>query len=123
LKIKTTTKNCLIYYRPAFNDHYPFINCTMRNISAAYDRIQNARDCNVENPINIDEVIACANGPLGNQLLYAAGRISHSFRDPLSYVPSITADNAYSSQIQNQTEFYLYDFVCNQYDVRSCLLF
>jgi hypothetical protein len=90
----------------------------MRNLSIDYDRIRNARDCNEENPVdNIDEVIDCATGELGNQLLLAAGRISQSFGKTLRYVPSMTADGVYSAQIQNQIEFHFFEFVCNRYDV------
>lgn len=87
----------------------------MQNIS--YDREQNARDCHSLYPINLDEVLACAKGPLGNQLFYAAGRLTHSLIPTVNYVPWLVADSVHTSDIQSEAEFELFKFVCNRYDV------
>ena len=69
--------------------------------------------------IKFDDLKDCANGPLGNQLLYAAGLLTNNLVPRLNYVPWINNNKVHSSDIQNGAEKNLIEFVCLNYKVKK----
>lgn len=115
-------QGCLIYYRPNFNDHYPFINCTMQTIQG--DRLQNAIECNQNlNLPEFDQIIQCADGSLGNNIKYANGIRTHGLIPPLYYVPWITFDNVYTNETRLEAEQDIIKAVCRHLPVSYFLVF
>jgi hypothetical protein len=88
----------------------------MSNITGS--RLQNAIECNEKYPIaEFNDVIECANGSLGNQILYANGIRTHALIPSLYYVPWIIFDNVYTNETRIQAEQDIIKAICNQFNV------
>ena len=106
-----------MYYSPKLEDHFPFINCTMNEMS--YNILDVAQRCADKHAVSLDKLIQCANSSLGNQLLYGSGVITEQLIPKKNYVPWIVVDNLHTSQMQTDAESNLIDFICREYKVNS----
>ena len=108
-------KNCMIYYYPRVEDHFPWISCAMKNLTR--DVNEAAMECSQTLAISYDKLSNCANGMLGNSLLYGAGVRTSQLVPKKRYVPWVVVNNLHTKMIQAQAETDLVDYVCSQYKV------
>ena len=73
-----------------------------------------ALKCAKKHSVDYNSLKDCANGKLGNTLLFDAGEKTNSLDPELNYVPWITANGAHSYEIQNESEGNLPMFICSQ---------
>lgn len=112
------SKGCLIYYRPRFEDHYPFINCSMTEISG--DRLQNTIQCNQKYQLpEFENILQCADGLLGSNIKYANGIRTDGLIPPHDYVPWITFNNVYTEESRIDAEKDIIKAVCDQIPVNT----
>ena len=79
---------------------------------------ESAKKCSDELNIPIDSIIECANGKLGNDLLYQTGNATLSLSPKLTYVPWININDVHTDKDQNGAENGdLTKLVCNRYAV------
>ena len=77
-----------------------------------------AKLCSQSLNIQIDSIIECANGKLGNDLLYGVGVITHNLNPPLTNVPWININDIHTDQNQTEAENAdLVKLVCDLYMV------
>ena len=83
-----------------------------------------ARECAREYGLNIDSVIECANGKLGNDLLYNMGNKTLSLQPTLFYVPWINLNDVHTNEVQQEAEKVdLVGLICREYKVLSAVYY
>lgn len=103
--------------RPSLKDHFPFIKCLFEDYKRDTRIVAKLCIENTNSTVSFDELIRCANGPLGNQLLYANAFYTDKLIPPRNYVPWIVVDNIHTDTIQEKAEFSLVDFINQEYKV------
>jgi interferon gamma-inducible protein 30 len=103
----------MIQKYPKFNEHFPFINCSISDIKG--NVLEVAKRCAQENSVSIDDLVKCANSSLGNQLLYGSGLLTESLQPQRNYVPWIVVNSQHTNVMQTQAESDLVKYICKEY--------
>lgn len=109
-------KNCFIYYNPNVMDQMEYIGCAMSNLTRIPMDTVNFCSRNLSSLLQ-EKLITCANGKLGNSLLYAAGVRTIELIPKKNWIPWIVVNNIHTDQIQNDAETNLVRVVCQFYKV------
>lgn len=110
-------ESCAIYVlkneRVSFN--YSHCIASYLNTQRRVDFPKAARKCANEQNINYDQIDACANGQLGNQLEHQMAVRTRALNPSHNYVPWVTINGVHTEALQNQTETDLIKVVCDTY--------
>jgi hypothetical protein len=66
---------------------------------------------------NIEEILNCSNGTLGDYLLYSNGIVTDGLVPRKNYVPWIIKGNVYSKTEHKEAENDLTTFICKSFSV------
>ncbi|CAC5396506.1 IFI30 [Mytilus coruscus] len=110
-------ESCAIYIlkneRASFN--YSHCIASYLNSQRSVDFPKAAKKCANEQNINYDQIDACANGQLGNQLEHQMALMTRELNPPHDYVPWVTINGVHTEALQNQTETDLIRVVSDTY--------
>jgi interferon gamma-inducible protein 30 len=109
-------KNCFTYYNSNVMDQMEYIGCAMSNLTRSPMDTVNFCSQNLSSLLK-EKLITCANGKLGNSLLYAAGVRTIELIPKKNWIPWIVVNNIHTDQIQNDAETNLVKVVCQFYRV------
>jgi hypothetical protein len=76
-----------------------------------------ANECSRLHLVPIEQLMACANGQVGRDLMLQASRRTATLSPSLNYVPWIVLDNNHSEYIQRMGEWNLMNLLCQQHKV------
>ncbi|RNA26222.1 Gamma-interferon-inducible lysosomal thiol reductase [Brachionus plicatilis] len=110
-----TIHNCLIDQKPKFEDHFPFLACTMENLMESFETA--ALYCAKKHSIDYEGLKKCANDVKGNRLLHEAGEKTNKLDPKLNYIPWINVNGVHTNEIQQLAERNLTYFICSQLKV------
>lgn len=108
-----TIHSCLLYYRPATDDHLPFIHCMESNNQ---DSVQVAAEkCGQQLNVDLTDILSCAQSRLGNSLQHEMALLTEALNPPHKYVPWVTLNGVHTEQIEQQAESDLVGLICDTY--------
>jgi len=99
-------ETCAISQYPNISQHFSFINCleTVNSLSGTGfgdDPISRIQPCALDNNIDYDNLINCANGTTGNNLEHAMAQKTDKLSPSHQYVPWITINGIHSTDAEN----------------------
>ena len=103
----------------------PFINCMSNNLYIRFlDPLPAAHNCAPQFDIDIEEMDACVNGELGNQVMHQMALATKSVKAlPLFPLPWMGLNGQTTEWVKNNMEFNMRQFVCYVYEgPTGCLL-
>lgn len=89
-----------------------FIHC-MENSEKTPEKAAEA--CGPKFKIDLDKIMACANGDQGNQLEHMMAEITADLNPPHQYVPWVTLNGVHTNKIQNEAMSDLLSLICDAY--------
>jgi interferon, gamma-inducible protein 30 len=94
-----------------------FIGCTMSNLTRSPLDTFNFCSQNLSSQLK-EKLSTCANGKLGNSLLYASGVRTMDLIPKKNWIPWIVVNNLHTDQIQSDAETNLVNLICQYYKVK-----
>lgn len=76
---------------------------------------QSAKKCAPEFKIDLDKVMMCANGDMGNQLEHKMAEQTNALDPPHKYVPWVTLNGVHTEKIEREAEDDLMSLICHTY--------
>jgi hypothetical protein len=74
--------------------------------------VTTAKLCAMKHSIPIQRLLDCADGSLGDELLFQAGKKTQALLPKPTYIPHLVFDNAHYDKLQKEAEFDLKNFLC-----------
>ncbi|KAH3798851.1 gamma-interferon-inducible lysosomal thiol reductase-like isoform X1 [Dreissena polymorpha] len=105
-------ETCAIAIIKDINIYFPFINCIeSKNGMPEKD----AETCAAKNKIDLEPIIQCANGPMGNDLEHQMALKTDALNPPHQYVPWVTVNGVHTEAMEKEAEQSLVTLICDTY--------
>ncbi|WAR17949.1 GILT-like protein [Mya arenaria] len=105
-------ETCAINILKDIKVYFPFINC-IEGKSGMPEK--DAEECASQQQIDLNPIITCANGPMGNALEHQMALQTDALNPPHKYVPWVTLNGVHTEKLERKAEEDLLNLICDTY--------